>query len=170
MIFWDLLMRNSGHQNSAQKALQELETLQHQSHEPGGQFGVRLNQLLVRADPTMRKHVKLFYLWPHLRPDITHHAQDHGPKTFNDAILISQRIEACTLSNSQPRWPPPPSTDLRTSYQGATPMDIDVQNVKMQTRCNLPNSDAQGRPKCFYCHNYGHVRHYCRKLQQQSHK
>ena len=55
-------------------------------------------------------------------------------------------------------------------YQGATSMDIDVQNVQMHTRHNLPNRDAQGRPKCFYCHNYGHVRWHCRKLQQQSHK
>ena len=49
-------------------------------------------------------------------------------------------------------------------------MDIGVQNVQMQTRCNLPNHDAQGHPKCFYCHNYGHLRRYCQKLQQQSDK
>ena len=170
VILRDLLVQNFAHQNSAQTALQQLETLQQQAHEPVGQFGVRLNQLLVRADPTMPEHVKLFFLWPRLRPDITRRGRDQGPKTFNDAILIAQCIEACTLSDSQPRWPPPPSTDLRAQYQGATPMDIDVQNVQMQTRRNLPNRDAQGRPKCFYYHNYGHVRRYCRKLQQQSHK
>ena len=49
-------------------------------------------------------------------------------------------------------------------------MDIDVQNVQLHARRNLPNRDGQGRPKCFYCHNYGHVQHHCRKLQQQSHK
>ena len=156
--------------NSAQTALQQLETLQQHAHQPVGQFGVCLNQLLVRADPTMPEHVKLFFLWPRLRPDITRRARDQGPKTFNDSILIAQRIKACTLSDSQPRWPPLLSTDLRAQYQGATPMDIDVQNVPMQTRRNLPNRDAQGCRKCFYCHNYGHVRRYCRKLQQQSHK
>ena len=48
-------------------------------------------------------------------------------------------------------------------------MDIDIQNVQMQTHRKLPNGDAQGCLMCFYCHN-GHVRCYCRKLQQQSHK
>ena len=90
VILRDLLVQNFAHQNSAQTALQQLETLQQQAHEPVGQFGVRLNQLLVRADPTMPEHVKLFFLWPRLRPDITRRARDQGPKTFNDVILIAQ--------------------------------------------------------------------------------
>ena len=170
VILRDLLIQNFTHQILAQVALQKLEMLPQQARELVSRFGVRLNQLLIHPNPTMFEHVKLFFLWPHLRPDITRHARDQGPKTFNDAILIAQRIEACTVSDSQPRWPPPPSTDLRAQYQGATPMDIDVQNMQMQTRRNLPNRDAQGCPKCFYYHNYGHVRRYCRKLQQQSHK
>ena len=165
-----LLVQNFAHQNSAQTALQQLETLQQQAHEPVGQFGVRLNQLLIRADPTMPEHVKLFFLWPRLRHDITRRARDQGPQTFNDAILIAQRIEACTLSDTQPRWPHPSSTDSRAQYQGVAPMDIDVQNMQLQARRNRPDRDSQGRPRCFYCHNYGHVRRHCRKLQQQSHK
>ena len=118
-----------------------------------GQFGVHLNQLLIRADPTMPEHVKLFFLWPRLRHDITRCARDQGPQTFNDAILIAQRIKACTLSDT----PHAPNT-------------IDVQNMQVQPRRNRPDRDEQGRPKCFYCHNYGHVRRHCPKLQQQSHK
>ena len=111
VILRDLLVQNFAHQNPTQMAMQQLETLQQQAHEPVGQFGVRLNELLVRADPTMPEHVKLFFLWPRLRPDITRRARDQGPKIFNDAMLIAQCIEACTLFDSQPRWPPPPSTD-----------------------------------------------------------
>ena len=107
------------------------------------------------CDPTMLEHVKLFFLWPCLCHGVTHHTRDQGPKTFNDAILIAQCIEACTLFDSQPRCPPPPLTDLR-----ATPMDI-VQNVQLQARYNLPNCDARGHPMCFYYNNYGHVRGHC---------
>ena len=63
-ILRDFLVQNFAHQNSAHTTLQQLETLRQQVHEPVGQFGVRLNQLLVRADPTMPKHVKVFFLWP----------------------------------------------------------------------------------------------------------
>ena len=99
------------------------------AHEQVGQFGVRLNQLLVRVDPTMLEHVKLFFLWSRLCHDITSRAREQGYKIFNEAIFIAQCIEACTLSDSQPRWPPPPSIDLRVHYQGEPPIDIDVQNV-----------------------------------------
>ena len=126
--------------------------------------------LLSELTNSVPQHVNLFFLWPRLRHDITRHAQDQGPMTFNDAILIAQRIEASTLSDSQPCWTHPSSTDLRAQYQGVAPMDIDVQNMQLQAHHNLPNHDDQGRPKCFYCNNYGHARRHCRKLQQQSHK
>ena len=71
--------------------LQQLEMLQQQVHKPMEQFVVQLHQLLISVDPTMLEHVKLFFLWPWLRNDITRHAQN--PKTFNEAILITQRIE-----------------------------------------------------------------------------
>ena len=170
VILRDLLVQNFSHQNAAQTGLQQLKMLQLQAHEPVGQFVVRLNQLLVRAKPTMLEHVKLFFLWPRLHHDITRHTRDQGPNTFNDVILVAQLIKACTLSDSQPRWPHPSSTDLRTQYQGVAPMDIDVQNIQLQARRNLPNHDGQGHPKCFYCNNYGHVRRHYWKLQQQSQK
>ena len=121
-----------------------------------GQFGARLNKLLVHADPTMLEHVKLFFLRPHLRHDITRRTRDQGSKTFNNTIVISQHIKA--------RLAPPPSTNLQAQYQA--PVDNDVQNVQLHARRNLPNHDGQGRPKCFYYHNYGHVQRHCRKLQQ----
>ena len=76
VILQDLLVQNFAHQNSAQTVLQHLETLQQQAHEPVREFGVRLNQFLIRANPTMPEHVKLFFLWPLLRHDITRRARD----------------------------------------------------------------------------------------------
>ena len=81
------------------------------------------------------------------------HAREQGPKTFDDINIIAKRIEACTLSDSQPCWPHPSSTNLRAQYQGVAPMDIDVQNMQVQARRNLPNRDGQGHLKCFYYHN-----------------
>ena len=112
MILRDLLVRNFAHQNLAKTVLQKLEALQQQAHKTVGQFGVNLNQLLVRGDPTMPEHVQLLLLWPHLRHDIIRRTQDQGPKTFNEFILIAQHIKACTLSDFQPCWPPPPSIDM----------------------------------------------------------
>ena len=113
-ILGDLLVQNFAHKKSAQTALQQLETLQLQAHELVGQFVIRLNQLLVHADSTMPKHVNRFFVWPCLRYDITHRTRDQGPKTFNEVILIAQRIETCTLSDSQPHWPPPPTNGQRS--------------------------------------------------------
>ena len=122
VILQNLLVQNFAHQNSAQTALQQLETWQQEAHKPMGQFGVHLNQLLIHADPTMPEHVKLFFLWPRMCHDITRRARDQGPQTFNDAILIAQCIRACTLSNTQPRGPihhPPthvPNTKARPPW------------------------------------------------------
>ena len=48
-------------------------------------------------------------------------------------------------------------------------MDIDVHNSQAHTsyKRSLPEKDAQGRPKYFFCNNYGHVKIYCRKLKAQ---
>ena len=92
MILHDLFVQNIAHHKSAQTALQQLETLQQQAHEPMDQFDVRLNQLLVHTDPTMPEHVKLFFLWTRLRHDITHRAWDKGPKTFNDASSLPNAL------------------------------------------------------------------------------
>ncbi|KAI5059369.1 hypothetical protein GOP47_0025688 [Adiantum capillus-veneris] len=43
-------------------------------------------------------------------------------------------------------------------------MDIDIQNVQLNARRSLPVRDQQGRPKCFYCDNYGRIKIYCRRL------
>ncbi|MCO5584054.1 hypothetical protein L7F22_037976 [Adiantum nelumboides] len=77
-----------------------------------------------------------------------------------------------------PSWPIHPAVDNLP-----TPMDIDIQNVQINSqrpqlestdrrrpphkatdRRALPNYDAQGHPKCFYCNMYGHVRKHCRSL------
>ena len=101
VILRDLLIQNFTHQILAQVALQKLEMLPQQARELVSRFGVRLNQLLIHPNPTMFEHVKLFFLWPHLRHDITRYARDQGPKIFNEAILIAQCIKVCTLSDSQ---------------------------------------------------------------------
>ena len=40
--------------------------------------------------------MKLFFLWPQVRPDIYCRVRNQGPKTFQEAILSAQRIEAET--------------------------------------------------------------------------
>ena len=44
----------------------------------------------------MPESMKLFFLWPRLRPDIYCRVRNQGPKAFQEAILIAQRIEATT--------------------------------------------------------------------------
>ena len=73
--------------------MQQLKTLQQQAYELVGQFCVLLNQLFVRADPTMLEHVQVYFLLPRLHHDITRRAWDQGLNTFNETILIAQNIE-----------------------------------------------------------------------------
>ena len=175
---WQLLkaalIQSFAHQNIMQTALQQLTSLKQQPSEPVAQFAVKLNQLLLRADPAMSEEMKLFFLWPRLRHDISRRVRDQGPVSFHAAIQIAQRIEVATCFDSNtiftttmptpPPRPPPDSTPV--------PMDIDVQNA-LATRRALPERDANGRPKCFYCNNYGHIKKYCRKFkatQQHQHQ
>ena len=160
---WQLLkaavIQNFAHQNITQTALQQLTSLKQQPSEPVAQFAVKLNQLLLCADPAMSEEMNFFFLWPRLRHDISRRVRDQGPVSFHAAIQIAQRIEVATFSDSgtafttamptPPPRPPPDSTPV--------PMDIDVQNALVARRA-LPERDANGlRPKCFYCNNYGHV-------------
>ena len=49
-------------QDLTQTALQQLQIMKQQPLEPLAEFAVKLNQLLLRADPTMSEKMKLFYL------------------------------------------------------------------------------------------------------------
>ena len=70
------LIQNFAHQNITQSALQQLQNLRQQQAEPVAQFAVKFNQLLFRADAKMSKEMKLFFLWPRLRHDISRRARD----------------------------------------------------------------------------------------------
>ena len=47
------MIGNFAYHDSTQPALQQLETIKQQQHEPVTQFAIRLQQLLTRANPTM---------------------------------------------------------------------------------------------------------------------
>ncbi|KAH7292328.1 hypothetical protein KP509_29G062100 [Ceratopteris richardii] len=144
-----LLIQNFAHQNITQTALQQLTSFKQQQLEPVAQFAVKLNQLLLWADPTMSEEMKLFFLWPRLRHDISRRVLDQGPVSFHAAIQIAQRIESSTnadISITPLRQPTMPRSSLESNR---IPMDIDVQNAQMSARRSLPERDAQGRPKCF---------------------
>ncbi|KAI5056196.1 hypothetical protein GOP47_0029717 [Adiantum capillus-veneris] len=129
-----LLVHNFAHQNITQTALQQPNTLRQQQHKPVAQFAVKLNQLLLCANATMSEEMKLFFLWPHLRHDLSRRVPDQGPTSFHLAIQISQRIEGASqtesapsqtfASPSPPQLPPQLSTD-----QVPTPMATDVQHA-----------------------------------------
>jgi hypothetical protein len=62
----------------------------------------------------MSEEMKLFFLWPRLRHDISRQVRDQGPVSFHAAIQIAQRIEVATFSDSgtvfttampTPPWP-----------------------------------------------------------------
>ncbi|MCO5578501.1 hypothetical protein L7F22_032344 [Adiantum nelumboides] len=97
-IIKSLLIQNFAHQNVTQAALQQLNALKQQQSEPVAQFAVKMNQLLLRADPTMSEEMKLFFLWPRLRHDISRRVRDQGPTSFHVAVQIAQRIEGTTHS------------------------------------------------------------------------
>ena len=155
------LIQNFAHQDVTQTALQQLQTMKQQPLEPVAQFAVKLNQLLLRADPTMSEKMKLFFLWPRIRHDLSRRVRDQGPTTFSHAIQIAQRIETSNTVDQQNFFTISQPTATSTENQ-STPMDIDIQNVQATKRA-LPAKDDKGRPKCFYCNNYGHVKKYCRK-------
>ena len=51
----------------------------------------------------------------------------------------------------------------------AGPMDIDIQNAQFSTKKSLPDRDNHGKPRCFYCNGYDHVKKYCRKFATSRH-
>jgi hypothetical protein len=109
----------------------------------------------------MSEKMKLFFLWPRIRHDLFGRVRDEGPMTFSQAIWIAQRIETSDTVDQHNVFTI--SQPMATSTQNqSTPMDVDIQNVQA-TRRALPAKDDKGRPKCFYCNNYGHVKKYCRK-------
>ena len=118
----------------------------------------------MRADLTMSEEMKLFFLWPKLRHDIWRRVRDQGPTTYADAIRIAQRIEMVSTSDHTSNLPMFQHPPKNTTEPSPVPMDIDIQNALTAWRQSLPEKDAQGHPKCFYCNNYGHIKKYFRKL------
>ena len=169
---WDLLraamIRNFAHQDSRQTALQQLESITQQPREPITQFAVRFVQILRRADANMSEDMKLFFFWPRIRHDLRRRVRDQGPTTLHEAILTAQRIEAADAHDMH--TPGNLSHDHTNTMPAATPMDIDIQNAQLRAKRALPERDSQGRPKCFYCNNYGHIRRHCRKWQNHQQK
>ena len=164
-----ILIQNFAHQNMTQTALQQLQVLKQQLSEPVAQFAVKLNQLLLRADPTMSEEMKLFFLWPRLRHDISRRVRDQGPTSLHDAIQIAQRVESATTVENLTIPATQPSVQRQPIESMPVPMDIDIQNAQYSARRALPTRDTRGRPKCFYCNNYGHIKRDCRKLKSQQH-
>ena len=69
--------------------------------------------------------MKLFFLWPRLRPDIYCRVRNQGPKAFQEAILIAQHIEVATQTELQMSW----SSNVNSEKQynsNAMPMEIDI--------------------------------------------
>ena len=155
------LIQNFAHQDITQTALQKLQTMKQQPFEPVAQFAVKLNQLLLRADPAMSGKMKLLFFWPRIRHDLSRRVRDQGPTTFSHAIPFAQRIETSNTVDQQNFFTilEPTATSIENQ---STPMDIDIQNVQATKRA-LPAQDDKGMPKCFYYNNYGHVKKYCRK-------
>ena len=75
VILRNLLVQNITHQNSAQTALQQLETLQQQAHEPVGQFGVRFIPNLALVTFPLRQLLKkgVSFNWDPACEDSFHH-------------------------------------------------------------------------------------------------
>ncbi|MCO5578637.1 hypothetical protein L7F22_032481 [Adiantum nelumboides] len=124
-----LLIQNFAHQNIMQTTLQQLKTLCQQQHQPVAEFAVKLNQLLLRVDATMSEEMKLFFLWPRLRHDISRRVRDQGPTTFHAAIQIAQRIEGIDEQNTGQVFTSSIPQHIFVD-QPPTPMDIDIQNLQ----------------------------------------
>ncbi|MCO5547114.1 hypothetical protein L7F22_000556 [Adiantum nelumboides] len=128
-----LLIQNFAHQNITQTALQQLNALKKQQLEPVAQFAVKMNQLLLRADPTMSEDMKLFFLWPRLRHDISRQVRDQSPTSFHAAIQIAQRIEASANPDAPTTLVHQPVTHHHLVESNPMPMDIDIQNAQVNS-------------------------------------
>ncbi|KAI5072718.1 hypothetical protein GOP47_0012824 [Adiantum capillus-veneris] len=116
----------------------------------------------------MSEDMKLFFLWPRLLHDISRRVRYQGPTSFHTAVQIAQRIEASANPDAPITLVPQPITHrhpVESNPINPMPMDIEIQNSQVTSHRALPPRDAQGRPKCFYCNTYGHVRQHCRQLQ-----
>ena len=164
------LIQHFANNDVTQTALQQLNNLRQQAHEPVAQFAVKMKQLLLRVDPNMKETMKLYFLLPRLRHDIYRRVRDQGPTTFQMAVQIAQRIEAPDYIDLSQPMPPTNNNIQKTVIEPtAGPMDIDVQNAQFSTKKSLPDRDSHGKPRCFYCNGYGHVKKYCRKLAASRH-
>ena len=96
--------------------------------------------------------------------------RDQGPITFQMALQIAQRIEALDYIDLSQPMPPTNNNIQKIIIEPTTgPMDIDVQNAQFSTKKSLPDRDSHGKPRCFYCNRYDHVKKYCRKLAASRH-
>ncbi|KAH7415493.1 hypothetical protein KP509_14G048100 [Ceratopteris richardii] len=108
--------------------------------------------------------MKLLFLWPRLRHNISRRVRDQGPMSFQIAIQIAQTNESTTGTETTTSAIPHQATE-----QTPIRMDIDIPNAQLAARRALPEWKANGCPKCYFCNNYGHVRKECRKLTAQQH-
>ncbi|MCO5574434.1 hypothetical protein L7F22_028219 [Adiantum nelumboides] len=131
------LIRSIKGKNVTQTALQQLNALKQHQHEPVAQFAIKMNHLLLRADPAMSEEMKLFFLWPRLRHDIAWRVRDQGPTSCHVAIQIAQQIKGTMHPDTTPLLPTP-SSGVRVLQDVPAPMDIDVQNSQLHNRRNLP--------------------------------
>ena len=164
------LIQHFANNDVTQSALQQLNSLRQQPNEPVAQFAVKLKQLLLRVDPNMKETMKLYFLLPRLRHDLYRRVRDQGPTSFHMAIQIAQRIEAPDYIELPPSTQPPSNNHQKQpDNSSVSPMDIDVQNVQFSRKNSLPDRDSNGKPRCFYCNSYGHVKKHCRKLAASKH-
>ena len=164
------LIQHFANNDVTQSALQQLNSLRQQPNEPVAQFAVKLKQLLLRVDPNMKETMKLYFLLPQLRHDLYRRVRDQGPTSFHMAIQIAQRIEAPDYIELPPSTQPMSNNHQKQpDNSSVSPMDIDVQNVQFSRKNSLPDRDSHGKPRCFYCNLYGHVKKHCRKLAASKH-
>jgi hypothetical protein len=116
------LIENFTHQDVTCTTLHQLQHMCQQTNELVAQFGLKINRLLLQADPKMLEEMKLYFLMPRLRHDIARRVHDQGPTSFRDTIKIALRIESLLQHNSPAiQWP-----QTRNSGEHPTPMDIDI--------------------------------------------
>ena len=114
--------------------------------------------------------MKLYFLLPRIRHDIYRRVRDQGPTSFQMVVQIAQRIEAPDYIDPSQSTPPTNNNILKTTMEPtAGSMDIDIQNVQFNAKKSLPDRDNHGKPHCFYCNGYGHVKKYCRKFAASRH-
>ena len=86
------------------------------------------------------------------------------------AVQIAKRIEAPDYIDLSQSTPPANNNIQKTTVEPtAGPMDIDIQNVQFNTKTTLLDRDNHGKPCCFYCNGYVHVKKYCRKFATSRH-